>query len=452
MNYMTRVIRQAVLAGLVAFSLCAQIAPRDRVVVIISLDGFPGWAWEDPRLPAPNLQRLAREGVLAQGMTPPNPTVTWPSHTTMVTGVSPARHGVLYNGLPVRQGDHGIVRVEQWRPKEELVLVPTVYDKLHAAGFTTAEVDWVAIFRAKTITWRFPEIPEPDGAVEKEMVQEGIATRRDLGEFFKSSPAWRDDYWTRAGIYILRRHQPNLLLFHLLNTDALNHTAGPRSYASQAGYALADTHVGMLLDAIEKGGLRERVTLFVVSDHGFKTAKRIIQPNAVLRREGLLEVQDGQIVCDAYSIPEGGTAMVYVTNPARKRELVPRLAEIFRKTEGVSRVLGPGEFTALGLPEPSASERMGDLLLAAADGNAFNAANQGAPVIAVHEGGYPGHHGYLNSDPDMRATFLAWGNGIQRGVRIGTVSAADVAPTVAHLFGLKMENIEGRVLREILVE
>jgi predicted AlkP superfamily pyrophosphatase or phosphodiesterase len=449
---MAQILRQVVLAGLVALSSWAQIAPRDRVVLIVSVDGLPGWAWEDPRLPTPNLQRLAREGVRAAGMTPPNPTVTWPSHTTMVTGVSPARHGVLFNGIPVRQGERGIVKVEPWRLKEELVLAPTVYDKLQAAGFTTAEVDWVAINRAKTITWRFPEIPDPDGPIEQEMVQAGIISRQDLAEFFKSSPAWRDYYWTQAGAHILRRRRPNLLLFHLLNTDAVNHTSGPRSYASQSAYALADTHVGMLLDALEKEGIRERATVFVVSDHGFKTAKRIIQPNAVLRREGLLETRDGVVTCDAFALPQGGTAMVYVTNSARRRELVPKLAAVFSQTEGIARVLAPGDFAALGLPEPVAGDRMADLLLAAGDGYAFNSANQGAPVVAVHEGGYPGHHGYPNADAEMQATFLAWGNGIRRGTRIGMVSAADVAPTVAHLFGLKMENVEGRILREILAE
>ena len=158
---------------------------------------------------------------------------------------------------------------------------------------------------------------------------------------------------------------------------------------------------------------------------------------------------------DRVELPLGELMMALREKTAlrtRKRELVPRLAEMFRKAEGVSRVVEPREFAALGLPEPSAGGRMADLLLAGADGYAFSAANEGEPVIAVHEGGYPGHHGYLNSDPDMRATFLAWGSGILRGVRIGAVSSADVASTVAFLFGLKMENSEGRVLREIFVE
>src|SRR5690606_34688812 len=137
------------------YILPAQLAPKDRTVIVISIDGFPAFAWQDVRLPMPNLQRLAREGVLADGMTPPNPSVTWPSHTTMITGVSPSRHGVLYNGMPAATPAGTPMRVEQWVAKEKLVLFPTLYDKLFEAGFTTAEVNWVAVFQAKTITWSF---------------------------------------------------------------------------------------------------------------------------------------------------------------------------------------------------------------------------------------------------------------------------------------------------------
>ncbi|HMJ22003.1 MAG TPA: alkaline phosphatase family protein, partial [Terriglobales bacterium] len=72
---------------------------KHRVVVVISLDGFPAYALDDPRLPIPTLRKLAREGVVAASMQPVNPTVTWPNHTAMVTGVDAAEHQVLFNGV-----------------------------------------------------------------------------------------------------------------------------------------------------------------------------------------------------------------------------------------------------------------------------------------------------------------------------------------------------------------
>ena len=69
-------------------------AARDRHVVVISIDGFPAFSWNDPLLAVPTLRRLAREGAHAEAMMPVNPTVTWPNHTSMVTGVRPERHTV----------------------------------------------------------------------------------------------------------------------------------------------------------------------------------------------------------------------------------------------------------------------------------------------------------------------------------------------------------------------
>src|SRR5258705_6567448 len=71
-----------------------------KTVVVISLDGFPAYALDDPRLPIPTLRKLAREGVAAASMRPVNPTVTWPNHTAIVTGVEPSEHQVLYPRHP----------------------------------------------------------------------------------------------------------------------------------------------------------------------------------------------------------------------------------------------------------------------------------------------------------------------------------------------------------------
>lgn len=453
-SYTSRsVLTAAILLSLLALS-CGSgpryVAPKDRVVVVISIDGLPGWEWKDPRLPVPNLWKLAREGVRASTMQVTNPAVTWPVHTSMITGVRSARHGVLFNGVPLRPGEKTPVGIKQWHDKEQLVLAPTAYDLLYDAGFTTAEVDWVAIHNARKITWRFPEIPNPEGAIEREMAAAGIISETDLREFFKSSPVWRDYYWTQAAVHILNRHKPNLLLFHLLNPDASNHRDGPRSWASRTAYAYADQCVAMVLETLRGAGLTDRATVVVLTDHGFKAAKRFIQPNAALRRMGLLKTAGGKIDGDAYALSAGGSAMLYLTNPARKSELAARLSAEFRKMEGVGRVLTPDEFAAWDLPDPRTQVRMADLVLYAKDGYAFTAAAEGAD-LAGPESGYPGHHGYPASDPDMDAAFLAWGYGIKAGAKLDRISHLDVGPTLTALFGVTMPNVEGRVLEEILV-
>src|SRR3954468_5846595 len=188
------------LSSLAVGSLFA--ANKDLHVVLITIDGFPAYLWRDPLIPLPNLRRLAAEGAVADAMTISNPAITWPNHTTLVTGVTPRKHGVLYNGLVVRGGPGQPNPIEPWVDRERLVLAPTVYDAAFNAGLTTAEVDWVAITRPKTITWSFAELPYATDLLPREMVAAGAMTAAELDAAALRSNArsiiWRDEMWARA--------------------------------------------------------------------------------------------------------------------------------------------------------------------------------------------------------------------------------------------------------------
>jgi predicted AlkP superfamily pyrophosphatase or phosphodiesterase len=421
---------------------------RTRHVVVISLDGFPASVLRDPKLPFPVLRKLIREGAVAEGMKPVNPTVTWPNHTAMVTGVNSARHGVIYNGLPVRGGEGKPVRVEPWIDKTVLVQSPTVYDAAHAAGLTTAEVDWVAIYRPPTVTWSFPELPKPEGAVEREMLAGGAITAEELSSWGKTNNTLHDEVWTRAAAYLIEKHRPNLLLMHWLLTDSVQHQYGAGSLAAQTALILADRQVQRVLDAIDRAGIRDSTTVFVVSDHGFKSYQHTIRPNALLRAKGLLRDKDGAVDCDAWTIAEGGTAMVYVTREDRRAATLKTLSGAFEGVPGIAKVILPADYEAYGYPAVKQG-RMSDMVLVAEPGYAFDGNTNGETVVNVPSGA-AGGHGYLNSDADMNAILVAWGAGIQPGARLGVVPNIDVAPTIAHLLGLSLPGVEGVLMREML--
>src|SRR5215813_3585124 len=113
-------MRTLALAILVPALAAAQTAAKDRAVVMISLDGFPAYALEDPASPIPTLRSLIASGVSAR-MTTVNPTVTWPNHTTLVTGVRADEHGLLVNGTIKRTGTWPPVKVDPMVVKEQMV-------------------------------------------------------------------------------------------------------------------------------------------------------------------------------------------------------------------------------------------------------------------------------------------------------------------------------------------
>jgi predicted AlkP superfamily pyrophosphatase or phosphodiesterase len=421
-----------------------------RHVIVVSLDGFPAYMLRDPNLPLPVLRRLIREGGVADGMKPVNPTVTWPNHTAMVTGVNTAGHGVIYNGLPVRTGDGKPIRIEPWIDQNVLVQAPTVYQAAHDAGLTTAEVDWVAIYRSAAVNWSFAEQPRADGTVEREMVQKGLIGDDDILSFAKAPITRRDDLWTRAAAYIIEQHRPNLMLMHLLTTDSVQHQYGARSLAAQTALILADRQLQRILDAVERAGIQKQTTLLVVSDHGFKTYQHAIRPNALLREKGLLKGEGGQIDCDAWVVAEGGTAMVYATRAARREATLQVLKEAFPSVRGITKVILPDEYEQYGYPKVVPQGRMADMVLVAAPGYAFTGNTTGEVVSDMPAGATPGSHGYLNSDPDMNEILVAWGAGIRPGSHTGLVLNIDVAATIAHLLHVDLPASQGHPLRDLL--
>jgi predicted AlkP superfamily pyrophosphatase or phosphodiesterase len=429
---------------LLALAAAATAADRTRHVIVVSLDGFPAYALRDANVPFPVLRRMMAEGASADGMLPVNPTVTWPNHTAIISGVNVASHGVIYNGLPTRPGIGKALKVEPWVPKTELVQARTVYDAAHDAGLTTAEVDWVAIYKPPTINWSFPEQPSLDGRIEKEMLAAGAVTEDEIRNWNKTNNLMHDDVWTRAAAFIIEKHKPNLLMYHLLLTDSVQHSYGAKSLASNSALMLADRQLQRILDAVDRAGLRDSTTIFVVSDHGFKTYHHVIHPNALLRQKGLLRSADD---CDGWVIPEGGTAMVYVTREEKRKEVLEALRT---PIPGVSEIISPENYQKWGYPAPIAGGRMADMVLAAANDYGFDGLFNGEVNSDVPAGANPGNHGYLNTDSDMNAILVAYGANIKRGVKTAAKPNVDVAASIAKILDINFTGIQGKPLTEFL--
>jgi predicted AlkP superfamily pyrophosphatase or phosphodiesterase len=152
----------------------------------------------------------------------------------------------------------------------------------------------------------------------------------------------------------------------------------------------------------------------------------------------------------AWVISEGGTAMVYVLDPANRAALVPKLKDVFKNVEGVERVFDSSDFPGMGFPDPAKYDQMADLVLAAKPDYSFSGATAGNPVIDVPPGTTPGAHGYVATDPDMEAIFIAWGYGIRQGARVERVRSVDIAPTIARLLGVDLGKVEGQPIGAIL--
>jgi predicted AlkP superfamily pyrophosphatase or phosphodiesterase len=418
---------------LVAGPAAGPVPAKDRTVVMVSLDGFPAFDLEDPAMPIPTLRSLVSNGVSAR-MGTVNPTVTWPNHTTLVTGVRPDEHGLLVNGTLAATGTWPPVKIDPMIEKTKMVLARTVYDAAHEAGLTTGQVDWVAINKAPTIRWAFTEWGDPAGVVEQEMIRASAVSAADVQAFTKLNILYRDQVWAKAAAHIIRQHKPNLLLVHFLSLDSTHHTYGPKTLAATSAVAFLDGCVAQIVAAIREAGMADRATVFIVADHGFKRYTKEIHAAVALNAAGLAG--------KTHLLNEGGSALVYVQKSQRD-ELLLTAIKALEAIEGVDKVIGRDGFPA-GLPTPEDDPQMSDLFVTAKAGYSFAGAIGGPVTAAAAQIG--GSHGYIASDPDMDGLFIASGYGIAVGTKLERIANVDVAPTIARLLGVSMPSARGTTL------
>jgi predicted AlkP superfamily pyrophosphatase or phosphodiesterase len=417
--------------------------PHTPKVVVISLDAFAAESLHDPHLPIPTLRSLMKNGAYAHSMQPINPTVTWPNHTAMVTGVNASKHHVLVNGLIVGQRSDHSPDVNADASKTELVAVPTVYDVAYAAGLTTAEVDWVAIASANTITWSFAERPDPDALIPQELIQQGQISYDDLVHFARPSQVWRDRIYTQAAIDILRKHHPDLLLLHLLALDSIEHSTGFGNDSGRNTIAFLDDRVKDVVDAVREAGDLENTTFLILSDHGQNSQHKHIHADVLLRQAGL---QAADCKTKTFSLADGGFALIYQKQATTVS--VEALKKLFEGKPGILAALTPAEAAKDGWPTPEQSNQAPDLLLYAQNDYGFSGGAVGTELVT--DGLESGSHGYPNTEPRMQAIFIASGAGIQPVGEIPTFANVDVAATIARLLHVQMLGIQGKPLTQIL--
>ena len=405
----------------VALFLAALLLPAEQNrLLVISIDGLDHrWLSDRDRLGLriPNLRKLVDEGVLADGVVGIVPTVTWPSHTTMITGVTGPEHGIFSNSPPGKPG------LRWWYAR--YLKAKTLWHVAHEKGIKSGAVWWPVTVGAD-IDYNFPEFwGEP---VVKPYEFEPVLKLSTPGladEVNKVYPSFlrrglADRQRVLAARYILEYKRPELFLLHLGELDSEQHATGAFSNNAKATLEYQDELLGPLLEA-----LPEQTYVAIVSDHGFETQERIYRPKVELKQAG--------IVADVH-VKDG----VFAVKPREGDEA----ARLFRTLVGK-----PGSMIAREVPvdEVLDMEPQNEGWSAFFE-TTFGVAPSGeetGPVVGPGDG--RGHHGLWPTREDYRAAFLLWGPGIRTG-EIPEISMLDLGPTFADILGLKLPRTQGESL------
>lgn len=425
--------------------------PRAEHVVLFSIDAFRPDFCRDERWPMPTLQQLAAEGAYAERVRSVFPALTYPAHTTMVTGALPARHGIAHNRPFEPGGQSG-----RWLWEAAHIAVPTLWQRVRAAGGRSAAVSWPVTVGAD-IDWNVPDVwpvndEDPMAVIRAATTPHGLfeelqreATGRLRPENFSIRRLGREDRVAAIAAYLLERYRPTLLLVHCIGTDHVQHELGRDNPMVRRAVGAADRAIGQVLETVERLGLRDRTVFVLAGDHGSAAIHTQLRPNVWLVEAGLMEDRLDRGRWRATFFASGGSAFLVLRDPDDRAAVALARQALEKQPRGLRslfRVVDRDELDALGA-DPRAP-----FALAASPGVEIHEAAS-PPVLSGRTGAA---HGYLPDEPAMHTGFVAAGAGIRSGAVVPELRLEQIAPLVGALLGIEFNAPDGALLPGLLTD
>jgi predicted AlkP superfamily pyrophosphatase or phosphodiesterase len=405
------VSRRKVVQFLCLFLWCCGFASRageakSGTVLLVSLDGFR-WDFFN-KAPTPNLNRIAREGVKAKALIPAFPTMTFPAHYSMVTGLHPERHGIIGNIIR----DPKIARDFNMRDRESM----------QNKNWWGGEPIWITAQRqglkSATCFWPGTDIEVVGGRPTYWLPFDGsMPNEKRIAQVIE---------WLR----LPEEKRPQLLTIYFGDVDKAGHRYGPESKEVIQAIAEVDRAVGILLKRLKDIG-REDVNVVVVSDHGMTEISRervVVLDDYVEMRDVVFEAAGEMVMAGAKPGREDEVLRQLRTVPHvkfYKREEVPERLH-FRKSERISPIVGIPDDGWMIFPRASLeqSEQLRN----------------------------KGMHGFDNAYPSMHGIFLARGPAFRKGVEIEAFSGVNIYGLAAKILGIQAAENEGewKVIERVL--
>lgn len=414
---------------------CSQAQCKSHLL-IISIDGMrPDYVTQADKhgLKIPTLRKFLAEGTYAEGVNGVLPSLTYPSHTSLITGTWPAEHGVYGNSkFNTKTGERGgqITDIST-------IKVPTLWQAAHEAGYTVSNVGWPVTTGAKFIDWLLPA----NAAFEKKTdfnsdsnsvgddssVDNPPGLGKELAkEFPKDNKFEVNERRHEWQMLIIKKFKPEFMTAHMGLLDHQEHVHGPFSPQANAAIESLDAWVAELIAAEKE--VYPDAYIMIVSDHGFLPTERVMSVNALFAKEGLLNLEAKTWEAKGYDT--GGTCAVVLRDPSNQ-EMIKKVRSVLEKAArnpeyGIGKILEHDEIVARGgMPEATF------MLDAAAGWHFFNDYKQ---IVKQSKG--TGAHGQLLDHPELRSSFMLMGPGVASGKNVGVIDMRQIAPTAAQILGI----------------
>lgn len=375
----------------------------------------------DLLLTLPNFSALCRRGTLVRKVSSVVVSNTYPTHTTIQTGVLPRTHGVFDNEVKSPS-----FRTERWRFQADNILVPTLSGEAARAGKTVCTILYPVTGGART-RYNFPEIAGHVPPVKRAwrtlrygsagFVVSSILRHWKLLDALKTVNL--DTFTATVACRMIEKKKPDLTMIHLLDVDTEKHNFGPESPKAKAALHRLDAHLGELMDSITRSGMADDFSIIVFSDHACCPVHTCIEANELLKTAGIPYT-------DAYFHEAGGTCFLQLFDSCDK-DRISAFVDRFLQAPYVDRLLTGKEMFDSGA----------DLTFA----YGFSA----SPGYCFGEH-MKGQHGYTLDRDKYNTFYLAAGGKVPQGEVASGGSLLNICPLAVDLLGLEPWPMEGKNL------
>jgi predicted AlkP superfamily pyrophosphatase or phosphodiesterase len=403
-------------------------------LLVISIDGMrPDYVLkaDEHGLKIPHLRRLLKDGAHATGVRGVLPTVTYPSHTTILTGVWPVKHHI-YSNVVFDPFDRNLAG---WTWYAEDIAVPTLWDAASQAGLITGSVSWPVSVASPGIRynvpeyWRASKFPGEDLKLLRALSTPGLMAEieKEAGPYVTDldDAEQGDRQRTRYAAAILRNKRAQFMTVHLASLDHLEHGYGPFSPEANATLEKVDAEVGELEAAAPNS------IVCVLSDHGFTRTDHSFNIIAPFVEEGLITMTNKKVTdWKAYPDLEAGSAAILLKDPndgvtrAKLEKLLSRLAA--DPKNGIAKILDTKQIAQFG-GRPDAAFWV-------------DMQSNFSVVATDRPNKVGGTHGYAPSNPQLLASFFIAGPKIKPGVDLGEIDMRSIAATLGQAMGLSFKS------------
>ena len=429
---------------------------KDRHVVVVSVDAM---VYEDLETLSKlyTFEEIWDQTARVDRVRSVYPTITYPCHSTMMTGVYPETHGIVNNEKPIV-----CERSSQWQHMRDMVHAKSIFDYAKEAGLTTGAVFWPVTGNDKNIDYLvdeyWPQHGESseqcfrDSGSSEEVMQKVVLPNLKIIENRHRQHPWCDAFVMQCACDMLATFKPNLLMVHPANVDAYRHQTGLFTQKVETGLHETNLWLAQLIKAADDAGILDKTDFFIVSDHGQQAIRRCIALNVLFAEKGLIDVAEDGSIRDwtAFAKSGGLSALVYLKRPgnaddlARTRAVLDEL--MASETAGIGQI-----FTE---EEARRDHHLGGSFSFVVEGDDYTSFSNDwvRPLVKpLDNRNYRfgrASHGHL-PEKGPQPTLIAFGPDIKPGIVLENARLVDEAPTFVHALGLTMENVNGRALTEL---